>query len=657
MFLPLLVLLATVDIDRLIAQMTTDEKLGQLMQMAPGQEGLDEALSHGRVTSVLNVKDAKEANELQRKAIAGSRLKIPLIIGNDVIHGYRTIFPVPLALAASWDPPLAEACARTAAREARSAGVHWTFAPMVDIARDPRWGRIVEGAGEDPFLGSAFAAAYVRGYQSGGILACAKHFAAYGAAEGGRDYATTDMSERTLRETYLPPFKAAVDAGAASLMSAFNALNGVPATANEHLLRDVLRGEWGFNGFVVSDWDAVGELIKHGVAATPREAAAKAIRAGVDIDMWDRAYEKLDGAVPQEVIDRAVRRVLAAKVKAGVFDHPMTVETVVAPTQESRALARRAAQRSIVLLKNDGVLPLTRNKKIAVLGPLANSKEDMLGGWSGEGKADECVTVADAMPSVAVDDAEVIVAVVGENRHMSAEAASRSTLDLPSDQQSLLESLAAKGKPLVVVVMAGRPLTIPWATEHASALVYAWFLGNESGNALADVLFGDVNPSGKLPVTFPRTVGQVPIYYSALPSGRPADPADKYTSKYLDLPSGPLFPFGFGLSYTRFEYSDLQVKGMAVSANIRNSGTRAGEEIVQLYVNKPAASVSWPVKLLKGFQRVSLAPGETKRVTFELTRDQLARWTAGGWSFEPGEYKVWIGPDSTQGLAGVLSAE
>ena len=661
MFLALAVVLAAAaapvphaNIDRLLAQMTAEEKIGQLMQYTPDKPTFADAIAHGRVGAVLGIRNAAEANEVQRRVLAGSRLKIPLLIGHDVIHGYRTIFPVPIAIASSWDPALAEESARVAAREARRGGVQWTFAPMVDIARDPRWGRIMEGAGEDPFLGSAFAGAYVRGFQSGGILACAKHYAAYGAAEGGRDYGATEMSERTLREVYLPPYKAAVDAGVASVMSAFNALNGVPATANAHLLDEILRKEWKFKGFVVSDWAAVQQLIAHGVAADHRDAAIKAIRAGVDLDMWDEAYATLGGAVPQSTLDRSVRRILQAKVNAGLFENAFTAEGDVRPTAETRAVARRVAQRSIVLLKNDGILPLARSSKIAVVGPLADSKDDMLGNWAAEGKAEDCITVRDAIASVDLDAADVIVAVVGETRHMSGEAASRATLDLPDDQQSLLESLAAKGKPLVVVVMAGRPLTIPWIAEHATAVVYAWFLGVESGNAVGDVLFGDVNPSAKLPVTFPRAVGQVPIYYSMLPSGRPGTVEDKYTNKYIDLPLGPLYPFGFGLSYTRFEYSNLAVSGMTIGADIRNAGSRAGEEIVQLYVNRPVSAVSRPLKLLKGFKRIALAPGETKRVTFTIKPDDLQVWSANGWTVERGKYNVWIGPDSAHGLAGTF---
>ncbi|HEY8132600.1 MAG TPA: glycoside hydrolase family 3 N-terminal domain-containing protein, partial [Thermoanaerobaculia bacterium] len=593
-------------VEGLLARMTLEEKLGQLTQIVEDQ------LPNDLAGSMLNSGGAAKTNALQRAALAKSRLKIPLLFGYDVIHGYRTIFPIPLAIASSWDPKLAELSAQVAAREARAAGIRWTFAPMVDIARDARWGRIAEGAGEDPLLGSAMAAAYVRGFQTS-ILACAKHYAAYGAAEAGRDYNSVELSERTLREVYLPPFRAAVDAGVATLMSAFDSVNGIPATANRHLLDDILRSEWKFKGFVVSDWDAVAELINHGVAANKQDAAIKAITAGVDMDMWDNSYSTLaaairEGRLPMSVVDRAVRRVLRMKAQAGLFDDPFTNETA-APTLD-RDAARRVAQRSIVLLKNElDLLPLPKSSKIAIVGPLADSKVDMLGPWSAQGKAEDAVTPLEAIPHVPVEQADVIVAVLGESREMSGEAASRTTIDLPGDQQKLLESLVATGKPVILVVMSGRPLAISWAAEHVPAIVQAWFLGSESGNALADVLFGDINPSGKLPVTAPRATGQVPIYYAHLPTGRPPNVEDKYTSKYLDVPIGPLYPFGFGLSYTKFEYSDIRVDGFRVSATVRNAGNRAGEEIVQMYVADPVASVSRPVKELKGFQRVALKPG------------------------------------------------
>jgi beta-glucosidase len=686
---------------RMLSRMTLEEKLGQLTQMVPDQPEFEPALRKGLVGSILNGGGPALINQGQRTNIANSRLKIPLLIGHDVIHGYRTIFPIPLAIASSWDPQMAELTSRVAAREARAAGIRWTFAPMVDIARDPRWGRIAEGAGEDPVLGSAMAAAYVRGFQgknlaaSDSLLACAKHYAAYGAAEGGRDYGSAELSERTLREVYLPPFHAAVDAGVGTLMSAFESLNGVPASANGHLLSDILRREWKFKGFVVSDWTAVNELINHGIAATKQQAAIKAITAGVDMDMVDNTYSTLaaavrDGRLSVSVVDEAARRVLRAKLLVGLFDDPYTNETAAAAvtlTLENRTDARRVAQRSIVLLKNDGdLLPLSKSgRTIALVGPLADSKEDMLGPWASEGRGDDAVTVLEGLRAVApsiqyakggtivdgtdedIDAAvalarqsDITVAVLGESREMSGEAASRSSLDLPGRQEKLLESLAATGKPVVLVVMSGRPLAISWAADHVPSIVQAWFLGTEGGNALADVLFGDVSPSAKLPVTVPRTTGQVPIYYSHLRTGRPPSVTDKYTSKYIDIPLGPLFPFGFGLSYTKFDYSNLSVSApsmrrdgrLTVSADVRNSGKRAGEEIVQMYVGDSVASVSRPVKELKAFQRVALQPGETKRVEFTITRHDLEFWSNGGWIAEPGEFKVWIAPDSATGLEG-----
>jgi beta-glucosidase len=649
-------------VDRLLSRMTLEEKIGQLTQFIPKQPEAGPALEKALVGSMLGANGAEETNQLQRLALAGSRLKIPLLFGYDVIHGYHTIFPIPLAIASSWDPQLAELSARVAAREARAGGIRWTFAPMVDIARDARWGRISEGAGEDPLLGSVMAAGYVRGFQVDGFLACAKHYAAYGAAEGGRDYNAAEMAERTLREVYLPPFHSAVDAGVATLMSAFESLNGVPATANRHLLDDILRREWKFSGFVVSDWEAVKELINHGVAGSEEEAARKAITAGVDMDMRDNSYSTLaaavrEGRLPVAIVDRAVRRVLRMKVQAGLFDDPYTKENATVPMD--REAARRVAQKSIVLLKNEnGLLPLPKSgRRIAVVGPLADSKVDMLGPWSGLGKAEDCVTPLEGIRSiigepVALDQADIIVAILGESREMSGEAASRASIELPGDQQKLLESFVATGKPVVLVVLSGRPLAISWAAEHAPAIVEAWFLGTESGHALADVLFGDINPSGKLPVTFPRATGQVPIYYNHLPTGRPPDLKDKYTSKYLDVPIGPLFPFGFGLSYTKFEYSNLTISGLTMSATVRNAGSRDGEEIVQMYVRDPVASVARPVKELKGFQRVALKAGESKRVEFTITKRDLQFWSNGGWIVEPGEFNVWIGPDSASGLEG-----
>ena len=678
-------------VENLLSQMTLEEKLGQLIQHTGGHPDLAGLAGKGAVGCIFNVTGAATTNELQRLNMEKSRLKIPILFAHDVIHGHRTIFPIPLGIASSWDPASAELAARVAAREASATGIRWTFAPMVDIARDPRWGRIAEGAGEDPLLGSAMAAAYVRGFQGNdltapdSILSCAKHFAAYGAAEGGRDYNSVDMSEATLRQVYLPPFKAAVDAGVWTIMTAFNSLNGVPATANEHLLKTILRGEWGFRGFVDSDYQAIEQMVKHGVAANNQEAALKSILAGVDMDMVDASYMLLgelvqSGRLPMPVIDDAVRRVLRAKFALGLFERPYTDEKrepAVLLAKDHLDAARRVAEKSIVLLKNEGsVLPLSKAlQTIAVIGPLADSKADMMGNWYAIGKPEDSVTVLEGIRAKvnqqtrllyakgedvaaavsAAEHSEAVLLILGEEGAMSGEAASRAFIDLPGRQQQLLEAVVATKKPVALVVMAGRPLTIGWAAENVPAIVWAWFPGTQGGHALANVLFGDVNPSAKLPVTFPRTVGQIPIYHSQLPTGRPEDPKEKYTSKYLDVPNTPLYPFGHGLSYTKYEYADLRaaVTGatVTVSAEVRNAGQRAGEEIVQLYVNDPVASVSRPVRELKGFRRISLAPGEKKRVEFTLTRDDLRFWADNGWKFEGGKFNVWVAPSSAGGLA------
>jgi beta-glucosidase len=653
-------------VNELISKMTTEEKLGQLSQFVADQPEMKTNLPKGLVGSMLNGRGAASTNEFQRNALAGSRLKVPLLIGYDVIHGYRTIFPIPLAIASTWDAEAAELSARIAAIEARAAGIHWTFAPMVDVARDARWGRIAEGSGEDPHLGSVMAAAYVRGFHAGGLLTCAKHFAAYGAAEGGRDYNTTDMSERTLREVYLPPFKAAVDAGVDSLMSAFNAVNGVPATGNRRLLTGILRDEWKFKGFVVSDWTAVTEMIAHGYSADRKAAAAAALTAGVDMDMVSGSYLELKNVEPR-TLDTAVRRVLEAKAKAGLFENALTDEAraaTVTLTPENRAAARRVAQQSIVLLKNDGnLLPLKKEKQfIAVVGPLADARADMLGPWAGEGKAEETVSVLDGLRAAAAQSeteifhtptvpprADLIIAVLGESREMSGEAASRTSVELPAGQQQLLEALVATGKPVILVLMSGRPLAIPWAAANVPAIVNAWFLGSEGGHAVADVLFGAVNPSGRLPVTMPRATGQLPIYHAQLRTGRPPAPAEKYTSKYIDVPIGPLYPFGYGLSYTTFEYRDARASATSASVTVKNTGSRAGTEVVQMYVGDPVASVARPLKELKAFRRITLAPGESKRIEFPITRKELEFWSDRGWIVEPGTFEVTIGPDAERG--------
>ncbi len=686
-------------VEELLSRMTIEEKLGQLLQYTPSRPEIRELVAKGSVGCVFGVGGATETNPLQRAAVEESRLKIPILFANDVIHGFRTIFPIPPGIASTWDPDSAELAARVSAREASAGGTRWTFAPMVDIARDPRWGRIAEGSGEDPYLAGAMAAAWVRGFQGkdlsapDSILACAKHFAAYGAAEAGRDYNAVDMSERTLREVYLPPFKAAVDADVATIMTAFNTLNGVPATVSEHLLQTILRGEWKYRGFVDSDYQAVEQLIPHGVAATPQEAALKAIRAGVDMNMIDGSYATLaeavaEGRLPMAIVDRSVRRVLHTKFALGLFEKPYADESrekAVLLAREHLEAARRVASKSVVLLKNENeLLPLSKTLgTLAVIGPLSDSQVDMLGSWHAAGKAEEAVSVLDGIRAsvstttrvihangtdvrdatdagiaeavVVAKSSDVVLLVLGEAGKMSGEAKSRAYLDLPGRQQELLEAIVAAGKPVVLIVMSGRPLTIRWAAEHVPAILWPWFPGTQAGRVIADVLFGDVNPSGKLPVTIPRTVGQIPIYYASLPTGRPATEKE-YTSKYLDVPNTPLYPFGHGLSYTKFEYSDLRVSAksgtVTVSAEIHNAGRRTGDEIVQLYVNDPVARISRPVKELKGFQRITLAPGARKRVEFTLRREDLQYWSESGWTFEPGTFKVWIGPSSASGLEG-----
>ncbi|HJT68464.1 MAG TPA: glycoside hydrolase family 3 N-terminal domain-containing protein [Pyrinomonadaceae bacterium] len=692
-------------INALLAQMTLAEELGQLQQLDGEGNGNFrpehvELTRKGLLGSTLNVRGAQRTNQLQRVAVTESRLKIPLLFGFDVIHGYRTIFPIPLGEAASWDPALAERSAAVAAQEANNAGLRWTFAPMLDIARDPRWGRISEGAGEDPFLGAAFAAARVRGFQGSDysaadrILACAKHWVAYGAAEGGRDYNTTDLSENTLREIYFPPFKAAVDAGVGTLMSSFNAINGVPASANEFTLTKVLRDEWKFDGFVVSDYTAVLELINHGVAANEEQAAALALNAGVDMEMVSRSFNQFGPQLLERrklsraTIDEAVRRILRIKYRLGLFENPYTDEarepqSLLRP--ESLNLARQVAARSMVLLKNDrGVLPLDKNvKSIAVIGPLADDRRAPLGWWAGDGREENTVTplagikakagaqtrvgyakgceikddsTAGFAEAVALaKDSDVALVFVGESADMVGEAASHASLDLPGRQMDLVKAIQATGKPTVVVLVNGRPLTIGWAVENVPSILEAWMAGTQSGNATADVLFGDVNPGGKLPVTFPRTVGQVPIYYNHMNTGRPPDAQNRYTSKYFDLPWTPLFPFGYGLSYTTFKISNLQLSTpsitasgkLTVSVDVENTGQRAGDEVVQLYIRDVVASMTRPVKELKGFQRVTLQPGEKRRVDFTLTRDQLAFWNREmRYVVEPGEFRVMVGSNS-----------
>jgi len=702
-------------INALLKRMTLAEKLGQLQQLDGEANGNFrpehlQMVRQGLLGSTLNVRGAQRTNQLQRIAVTESRLKIPLIFGFDVIHGYRTIFPIPLGEAASWDPAAVERSAGIAAAETRAAGVHWTFAPMVDIARDPRWGRITEGSGEDPYLGSLMARARVRGFQGTDysapdkIVACAKHWVAYGAAEAGRDYNTTNVSERSLREVYFPPFKAAVDAGVGTFMSAFNDLDGVPASANPFTLTDVLRGEWKFDGFVVSDYTSVEELIKHGVAANGADAAREALNAGVDMEMVSRLYNKhageliKEGKLSEQTINEAVRRVLRVKFRLGLFDQPFvdeSLERTAILSSANVAAAREMAARSMVLLKNDhNVLPLDKNvRTIALIGPLADSRQDMLGSWTGDGKPEDAVTLLQGLKAKvpqtkinyaqgcdvgcdksdgfadavrAAKESDVAIVAVGESADMSGEATSRSSLDLPGRQLDLVKAVQATGKPTVVVLMNGRPITINWIAENTPAILETWFAGTQAGNAIADVLVGDVNPGGKLPVTFPRSVGQIPLYYNHNNTGRPPEANNKYTSKYLDVDWTPLFPFGYGLSYTQFKITNLQLSAQRIPLNgkvtlsveVENTGRRAGDEVVQLYVRDTVASVSRPVKELKGFQRVTLQPGEKKRVEFVLTAAELGFWNRQlHFTVEPGEFKVMVGPNSEDLIEATFEVE
>jgi beta-glucosidase len=697
-------------LDSLLGRMTLEEKLGQLNQPAgPGSNtgptaraGTVAEIQAGRIGSFLGVYGAAHTRDLQRVAVEKSRLGIPLLFAHDVIHGFRTIFPVPLAEAASWDPEAVERSARIAAVEATAHGVHWTYAPMVDIARDPRWGRVVEGSGEDPYLGAIMAAARVRGFQGADVaadntlLATAKHFAAYGAAEGGRDYNTADLSSRTLHEIYLPPFRAAIDAGAHSVMAAFNEIAGVPMHAHEHLLRDVLRNDWNFEGVLVSDYTGVMELIRHAVAADSAAAGALAIRAGVDVDMVSTIYLNhlprlvRNGLVAESLVNQAARRVLRAKYLLGLFADPYRYsdparERARTLTPEHLAEAREMARKSIVLLKNSAeTLPFSKRlRTIAVIGPLADDARSSLGSWAAAGRPEDAVTIlagirgavspgtrvlyakgaevegtdttgfAEAARIAAAADAVVLV--LGEHQDMSAEARNRSSLDLPGVQQVLAERVHATGRRVAVVLANGRPLSTPWLDANVPAIVEAWYLGVQMGPAVADVLFGDYNPGGKLPISVPRTVGQVPIYYNHKNTGRPPDENEKYTSKYSDVPWTPLYPFGHGLSYTRFEYRNLRLSAakiaasdsLTVSVEVTNVGNRRGDDVVQLYLRDDVASLTRPVKELRGFRRITLEPGQRRTVVFGLGRKDLAFHGPDlRRRVEPGTFTVYVGPSS-----------
>ncbi len=701
-------------VDSVLKLMTLEEKIGQLNQytsswatgpVSPETNKLQQ-LREGKIGSLLNVKGASKTRAMQDVAMQ-SRLRIPLIFGLDVIHGYKTTFPIPLAEAASWDLEQIERSARIAAIEAAAAGIHWTFAPMVDIGRDPRWGRVMEGAGEDTYLASLIAAARVRGFQGKGlgntdaVMACAKHFAAYGAAIGGRDYNSVDMSERTLFEVYLPPFKAALDAGAATFMNSFNDLNGIPATGSRYLQREILKQQWKFKGFVVSDWGSIGEMVNHGYAKDGADAAYKAITAGSDMDMESRSYIQhlsslvKSGKVPVALIDDAVRRVLRKKFELGLFDDPYRFcneerEKAALNDPSHRTAAREMAERSIVLLKNEnGILPLTTSQKtIAVIGPLAKSKIDMLGFWNVEWPDNEDVIslyeglgkavggqskllyakgceIADTsregfQEALAIaSQSDIVIVSVGEKRDMSGEAKSRADITLPGVQEELIQALLTTGKPVVVIINAGRPLVFNWTADHAPAILYTWWLGSEAGNAIANVLTGKFNPSGKLPMSFPRSVGQVPIYYNYLNTGRPAPENDSmqiYTSGYIDLVKSPRYAFGHGLSYTQFRYENLKLnkksitqnESLEVSFTITNTGKYKGEEVVQLYIRDEFASVVRPVKELKDFKKLMLEPGETKTVRFIIDRKKLGFYNQDlKWTAEPGGFELMIGSSSS----------
>lgn len=707
----------------LMAKMTLDEKVGQMSQIAwhaPPLIPHEESIRREEVGSFLFVRDPAEINRLQHIAVDETRLHIPLLFGFDVVHGYRTIYPVPLAIAASWDPSLAQSVQHMAAREASSVGIRWTFAPMVDIARDARWGRIMEGAGEDPYLGQRMAEAQVRGFQGAdfndpdSILACVKHFAGYGAVAGGRDYDEVDISDNLLWNVYFPPFHAAEKAGAATFMAAYMNFNGVPASANRYLLQDVLRRDWGFNGFIVSDWETIANLTTHGFAVDNADAAARAANAGVDMEMTSHLYlqnlaaDVRAGKVSETTIDDAVRRILEAKYKLGLFKNPYAPQGASERelvSAEQRKVARDAAERSAVLLRNEGdLLPLRRASlhSLAVIGALADSKADTMGSWSLAGHYDDTVTIlegirskvgssidvrfasgveldrgsesifdpqfaspkptlltqqqkdaafAQAIDTIRSSDAAVLV--MGELQSMNGERASRQSLDLPGDQEKLLEAAVATGKPVVLVLLTGRPLAINWAAVHVPAILDAWYPGTEGGSAIADLLFGDANPGGKLPITWPRSVGQEPLYYNLTLSQIPND----RDTMYWDGSNAPLYPFGYGLSYSRFSIGSLKLSSgtldprgtLFATVTVKNTSSRDGSEVVQLYVHQRAGAAARPARELKGFLRTNLKGGETRVVTIPLHADDLRYWSAGTreWEDGSGTFDVWLGDSSS----------
>lgn len=702
-------------VEELLQKMTLEEKIGQLNQYTGDNTvtgpltinpNKQQEIKEGKIGSMLNVIGWKYTRQYQELAMQ-SRLKIPLLFGLDVIHGHKTTFPLPLAEAASWDLKAMELSARIAAIEAAASGIHWTFAPMVDISRDPRWGRVMEGAGEDTYLGSKIAFARVKGFQGNklgdldAVMACAKHFAAYGAASGGRDYNSVDMSDRMLWETYLPPFKAAVDANVATFMNAFNDINGIPATANKYIQRDILKGKWNYQGFVVSDWGSIGEMVAHGYCKDNKEAAEKAILAGSDMDMESNAYRfnlaqlVAENKVPMSIVDEAVKRILRKKFELGLFDDPFKFcnkerQEKALNNPEHAKIARDIAAKSIVLLKNEKqVLPLSKETKtIAFIGPMVKPKRINHGFWAvdlkdvdstyivsqweglqnkvgkktkllyARGCGVEDMSKAGFQEAVDVaNQADVVILSIGERWNMSGEAKSRSNLQLPGVQEDLIKELQKTGKPIVILINAGRPLIFNWTADNMPTIVYTWWLGSEAGNAIADVLFGDYNPSGKLPMSFPRTEGQIPIYYNHFSTGRPSINEDKvYKSAYIDLPNSPKFPFGYGLSYTTFSYGNLKLsktkktsaETLEVSMTLTNTGKFAGEEVVQLYLQDKFGSVVRPIIELKDFQKVKLQAGETKTLTFVIDNEKLAFYNhALEFKSEPGTFNLMIGSSSS----------
>ncbi|MFB6320028.1 beta-glucosidase BglX [Saccharicrinis sp. FJH54] len=713
-------------VDSLLSVMTLEEKIGQMNQYngfwdvtgpVPTEKSTKEKYDNiisGKVGSVLNVLGTKEVRKLQELVVTKSRLGIPLVFGFDVIHGYRTLTPIPLGEAASWDLDAIEKSARIAALEASAAGQNWTFAPMVDVSRDARWGRVMEGAGEDPYLGSLIAKARVRGFQgedlssSGTIMACAKHYAGYGFAESGKDYNTVDVGTSTIFNVILPPFRAAEEAGVKTFMNSFNELNGVPATGNNFLLRTILKGEWDFDGFVVSDWGSISEMKAHGFVKDNREAAEKAVKAGCDMDMESYAYITYlkdlveSGQVDVKLIDDAVKRILHAKFELGLFDDPYKYcnaerEKKIIGQESNRKAALDMSRKSMVLLKNDELLlPLNKEGvKIALIGPLADDKDSPLGNWGGAVVRNSAISVLEGMerytgnqlrfskgiqlvsnePAFAAGisinatdtsmmseavslarEADIVVMVLGEHGMQSGEGRSRAFLGLPGLQQQLMEAVYAVNPNIVLVLMNGRPLAIRWAAENIPSILEAWQPGSMGGQAIAEILYGDYNPSGKLPMSFPRSVGQVPLYYNHKSTGRPGPKKDVYWSHYIDQSNDPLFPFGFGLSYTDFKYTNLQVKATStpevfVSVVIQNTGEMSGEEVVQLYIRDEVASVTRPVKELKGFKKVMLKAGESRKISFILTKNELGFYNnEGEFIFEPGDFEIWVGPSSADGL-------